>query len=200
MAKIITISNTKGGTGKSTLVYFLHQYFTNVLKTDSAILDLDIQKTITDLSRRFDKGLKIINPSSFDEVHTLPYQFIFVDTPPYRTGANIELYKQSDFVLIPVKPSFLDAMATQTIISELRSFDRLKFACALTQVRYGVSFTEDIRSTLESFGVQILSTMMHQRIAYNRGIIHQSLADEADTKAQQEIADLSGEILTHIAK
>jgi len=200
MAKIITVSNTKGGTSKSTLVYFLHQYFTEHLGTNSVILDLDVQKTITDLNSRFEKGLKIINPPVYNEVHTLPWDFIFTDTPPYKTGTNTELYRQSDFVLIPVKPSFLDAMATQTIISELRQFDGLRFACVLTQVRHGVSFTKDIKYTLQSFDVPVLNTMMHQRIAYNRGIIRPSLNEEEDQKAVQEIADLSAEILSHIVK
>lgn len=195
MAKIITVAQTKGGVSKSTLTYFLYQYFAG-LGSDVAILDLDLQKTITQLNERFDKGLRIIAPKNTSKVHELDIDFVFVDTPPYRVGDSEKIFAQSDFVLIPVTPSYLDAMATETIIEDLKKFKGIKYAAVLTQVRKGTSYNQQIKEVLTDMELPLLNTIMHQRVAYARGILREDLKMEENSKAINEIGAIANEILT----
>lgn len=200
MAKIITLAQTKGGVGKTTLSLFLYQYFES-LGVRAALLDRDEQKSITELNRRFDKELRIINPSTVDEIHTFKHlDFIIADTPPYRAKIQTDLFRQSDFVLIPCRPSLLDAMAAETILADLQQFPGLRYAAILTQVRAGVSFTDQIREYLGKMGLHVLKTEMFTRVAYSRGLLRASLDEEGDTKAAAEIAAIAAEILSHMAK
>ena len=59
---------------------------------------------------------------------------------------------------------------------------------------------EEIRDYLEGMGFPVLNTEMRVRVAYSRGVMLPSLGDEGDEKAVQEIADITTEILSHIAK
>lgn len=205
MAKIITIAQTKGGVSKSTLALFIYQYLKEI-GANVVIYDGDEQKTITQLNKRFNKGLRILEPKDdfghdvVKELHTIGFDFIIADTPPYRSKKHLDLFGQSSFVLVPFKPSLLDAMAGETMLSELRAIPGISYAAILTQVRPGVSFTAQIRGYLETMGFPVLKTEMHVRVAYSRGVMLPNLSDEGDEKAVKEIADITAEILAHIAK
>ena len=195
MAKIITIAQTKGGVSKSTLTYFLYQYF-NSLGSKVGILDLDIQQTITQLNDRFDKELNMVKPKKTEKMHERDEDFIFVDTPPYRVGDSEKIFAQSDFVLIPVTPSYLDAMATETIMEDLKKYKGIKYAAIMTQVRQGTSYNDQIKSVLTDMDLPLLNTIMHQRVAYSRGILREDLKQEENSKAVNEIGAIANEILT----
>lgn len=199
MAKIIAVANSKGGTGKSTLVYYLQQYLQDI-GARAVILDLDNQKTVTRLSEDLGKGLPIIHPPEFGELVTLPWEFIIVDSPPYNAAVMAEIYRQASFVLVPVKASLFDAMAAETVIQTLRQYPGLRFACLLNQIRPGVAYNDQIREHLEAKGVPVMRTEMRQRVAYSRGVLWPHLRDEGDEKALQEIASIAAEILSIMAK
>ena len=198
MAKIISVANSKGGVSKSSLVLFIYQYLQSI-GGDVVMLDRDEQRTITDLSNRLGKGLRIIDPDDLDEIHSLPYEFIISDTPPYKSDIWDKLFFQSDFILIPMKPTFFDLMAVETIIDEISQYEGKKYAVVLTQVRHGVGFNNDILTQLKEKGIPVLNTKMYQRVAYTRGVLYDNLGAEQDAKAEKEMADITAEILTKIA-
>jgi len=173
----------------------LYQYFSG-LGSKVAILDLDLQKTITQLNERFEKGLNIVALKNTSKAHELKEDFIFVDTPPYRVGDSEKIFAQSDFVLIPVTPSYLDAMATETIIEDLKKYKGIKYAAVLTQVRKGTSYNQQIKEVLSDMELPLLNTIMHQRVAYARGILREDLKQEENAKATNEIGAIANEILT----
>lgn len=103
MAKIITVAHQKGGVGKSTLALNLATCFQGELSV--ALVDIDLQGSITDLKDDFPE-LAIISEDKFDQIQKLTYDLIIVDTPPYLSSRLPELFRISDYVLVPTKSMF----------------------------------------------------------------------------------------------
>ena len=184
MGKVITITNTKGGVGKSTLTFFLYKYFER-LGGKVAIMDTDLQRSLTQINTQFGKQMEIVSSLNGG------YDYTFVDTPPYRSEDSDALFRSSAFVLIPVTPSIMDVNSTQTIIQETRRLG-VKSACVLNKVKFGTKFTDEIREQLENSGARVFKTEIHERLAFSRDIV---LYDIADDKAMNEIKDVANELL-----
>lgn len=184
MGKVITISNTKGGVGKSTLTFFLYKYFER-LGGQVAIMDTDHQRSLSQINQQFGKQLNLIDSLNGS------FEYVFVDTPPYRSEDSEALFRQSAFVLIPVTPSIMDVNSTQTIIEETRRLG-VKSACVINKVKARTNFTDEIRDQLESAGAKVFKTVIHERLAFSRDIV---LWDIADEKAMNEIKDVANELL-----
>lgn len=188
MPRIITISNTKGGTGKSTLTFNIHNYLA-AQGAKVAICDLDHQKSITDLSQDKIKLLEL------EEIAAAGEQFVLIDTPPYRATEVKQVLDITDFLLIPILPSILDFKAAQAIIQDAQEAG-VNFSLVMNRVKAKSSFPPQIRAELESQGIPVLSNEIGDRVEYARSMLLHSL--EADKKAAKEIADLTTEILTKL--
>ncbi|MEM7372633.1 MAG: ParA family protein [Bacteroidota bacterium] len=191
MANIITISNSKGGVGKSTLTLNIYQYLTG-LGASCAICDTDYQKSITELG----KNIPFVEVDDLGN-EDLPYKFILVDTPPYRAEETLRILGMSNFLLIPVKPSILDIRAAQSVIDDAIQSET-PFSLVMNMVKPGTNFTSLIREKLESEGLPVLKTEVRDRIAYARSVLFSSLEEEQNQKANDEIADLTNEILVQL--
>jgi len=126
----ITLVNTKGGCGKTTIATSLASYFA-ATGFRTTLMDYDPQGS----SRRWlelrDSGLPSIK--SIDAVRqkaglTRSWQIyagfdtevLVVDTPAGTSGSRmIELLRQTDVVLIPVMQSVIDMQATADFIEQL---------------------------------------------------------------------------------
>ena len=191
MAKIITISNSKGGVGKSTLTLNIYQYLSG-LGAACAICDTDYQKSISALG----KEIPFVAVDQLDNPD-LPYKFILVDTPPYRAEETQRILARSNFLLIPVKPSILDIRAAQSVIEDAQTTGT-PYALVMNMVKPGTNFTALIREKLEAEGLPVLRTEVRDRIAYARSVLFSSLEEEQNQKANDEIADLTNEILVQL--
>lgn len=191
MAKIITISNSKGGVGKSTLTLNIYNYLTG-LGAHCAICDTDYQRSLTGLGKdlNFVEVADLGNPD-------LDYKFILVDTPPYRAAETQEILSKSDFLLVPIKTSILDIKAAQTVIEDAQQ-SGTPFALVMNMTKPGTNFTTMIREKLLSEGYPLLKTEVRDRIAYARSLLFDSLDAEENQKANDEIADLTNEILVQL--
>lgn len=191
MAKVITIANSKGGVGKSTLVLHIFNYLVQH-GARVAIADLDYQQSLSSLG----KDIPFVDASAVGS--SSDWQFILVDSPAYRSPDVVKIIADSDFVLIPVKPSVLDVRAAVTTIEDCRE-QGTKYGLVLNMVQPGTSFPGQIRSQLEGDGLPVLKTEIGQRISYARSLLFDSLEDEDNKKASDEIADLTNEILIQIS-
>ena len=112
--KIITVSHQKGGVGKSTLSLNLSGCFSHGLKV--ALCDTDLQGSLLSLSYMVD-GLNIIKmPEEIQSIKNLPYDLIIIDTPPYLSNMLPDIFKISDFILVPTKAGFFDLMAIRSTL------------------------------------------------------------------------------------
>lgn len=113
MAKIVTVAHQKGGVGKSTLTLNLGLLFQVKLRT--AIIDTDLQGSLIDLKNM---SLTILNNIQVENIPLLDFDLILIDTPPYLSDILQQLLKISDFVLVPSKAGFFDAMAIHSTLNQ----------------------------------------------------------------------------------
>jgi chromosome partitioning protein len=195
MPKIITLTNQKGGVGKSTLAVNLANSFKENVKV--AIMDVDPQGTIIQLSKMI-QGIDVLPYS--DNLQKLPYDVIFVDTPPYLAENLFKIISQSDLVLIPTKAGVADLMAIRASIALIKKVQQknkvLKAAVVFNMIKYGTTLTNEVKEQIESFDMPILKTMISDRVNFTRSLaLANAVYGINDTKAEKEIDNLTKEIL-----
>ena len=105
----IVVANSKGGSGKSTLVLALADMLPGV-----QVIDLDAQGTIT-VGADYTKRHVPVREEEATEQH------IIYDTPPYHGEELRSYFDTADLVLIPVKVSYPDLLATKAVVDDLRA-------------------------------------------------------------------------------
>ncbi|MGF6604290.1 chromosome partitioning protein [Paraburkholderia sp. GAS448] len=145
-AKIIFVTNQKGGSGKSVttmnLASGLHQLGARVM-----VVDLDPQNTIVEW---FNNGEDVPFPYSNlaaatekapREIEKLmsAYDFIIIDGRPQLDRKVTQMLMVSDLVVVPLRPNTMDLSATVVLVNQIRLVQEddnpdLKFAFLLNQV------------------------------------------------------------------
>ena len=115
--KTIVVTNIKGGSGKTTLVRALEE----VLEK-AEVVDLDNQKTLTFAAQLTGRRPPI-------EAEKAKGHYVIYDTPPYRMESLRSLLKHADLILIPVKLSYSDLMASKAIFEETEKLNVFPKAC-----------------------------------------------------------------------
>lgn len=187
--KIITIAGSKGGQGRSTismnLAYCLAQ------NTTVCASDLDLQGSLSKF-----RDIIPLQLVTIDEIlRGRDEQYAIIDTPPYLSNRLPDLINKSDFVLVPVKPGFFDAFAVRETLALLKNS---KHAIVLSMVQHHTSLARETLEILSDYGSPILTTRIHQRVAYTRSPITGSVFNSEDEKAKEEITSLALEILQSI--
>jgi chromosome partitioning protein len=198
--KIITVAHQKGGVGKSTLTLNVAACLKNSgLKV--AILDTDAQGSLSGTNYAL-KDIDFISADELSNVRTMPYDILVIDTPPYLTNSLADLFGFSDYVLIPSTIGIYDVLAiraTLAIIADVqKTRPQLKYGVVLNRVRSGTNLINDILSMLDSYEATVLKTRIHERVSYARSALTNGIFGTDDSKAQEEIFNLTSEIINAI--
>ena len=194
MAKIITIAHQKGGVGKSTLTFNLAHNFKNHLQT--AVLDLDLQGTISQLKPLVDDFDILPYTDSIEKIPTLPYQVLFIDTPPYLSEHLPHLFEISDLIIIPTKAGIADIMAIRSTIDILiKSNNKDKALIVFNMVKPNTTLTSDIKAMVKEFEVPCAKTAISDLVSFTRSFVTKGVAKSKDVKAISQLEGLTEEIL-----
>ena len=195
MPKIILITHQKGGVGKSTLTYNLAN---NIFKNASVVvLDLDLQgslSNIKDLVSNFDI---IPYNGSLKEISTLPYDFVFIDTPPYLSNELPELIELADLIIIPTKAGVLDLLAIKSSIELIENVNKAhKTLVVFNMVKANTTLTLDILIGLEEYSIPIAKTHISDLVAFTRSVLVNGVSHSKN--AQKQLDSLTKEVLTKL--
>jgi len=146
ITRIISIANSKGGVGKSSVTMFLAVALAMDKNKRVLILDTDSQRTIGDYYEgevEDDNGAVTVEAIAPQRVHNFiarwgsDYDFIFIDIPRLTAKAAekniLSVLNCCDSVLIPVTGSQIDLLSTLDFITIMegvkndRKADGLKF-------------------------------------------------------------------------
>ena len=105
----IVVANSKGGSGKSTLVLALAD-----ILPSAQVIDLDPQGTIT-VGATFTKRHAPISATQATG------KYLLYDTPPYHGEELRSYFSTADLVLLPVKVSYPDLLAVKGVVEDLRA-------------------------------------------------------------------------------
>ena len=210
MGKIVTFSNQKGGTGKTTLAANIAVLWSNS-EYKVAVIDGDSQKSLTywiDSRKKYygenDIGIDVhpYNPLTLNEdLKNIrnQYDFIIVDSPPSITYESIQIVKNADRIFIPVQPSPVDLMATIPFLN-LVNKERKKALIILNRVLPRAKLTEAMILRLRYAGAKIARSRISSRVIYaetfsvGRGVVDISITNEIS----KEIINAGNEILRNL--
>ena len=210
MGKVITFSNQKGGSGKSTLSANLAVLWSNS-GYKVAVIDADPQKSLTYwLSERKkyygddDIGINVYNfdiRNLAEEVKKIKrkYDFIIIDSPPAITFETLQIIKASNGVFVPVQPSPLDLMATLPFLQIARE-EKKKPLIILNRVMPRAKLTDAMILRLRYSGAKIARSRISSKVifaesfAVGRGVIDINVTSDA----AKEIINVGNEILRNL--
>jgi chromosome partitioning protein len=200
---VIAVVNTKGGTGKTTLSASLA---VRAAKDNPrvAMVDLDPQKSLVAWWRR--RGSSD-NPTIFEGADTTAdaiealkhtgWDWVFLDGPPNLLSRTQEMIASADFVLIPVKASMLDLLASEGAIAISRD-EGAEFAVVFNEVNPREKIIEKGRDILTDLDVPYFATAIARRASHITGMAAGKSATEInggrDTAAAAEIEALWQEL------
>lgn len=224
----ISVINTKGGTGKSTiatnLATALAQEGKKVLLVDT---DGRQQSSMSFAQIRADES-KLANISAI----SLPYKTLFKDIRSYENfdfividagAGDGEVVRSAIFcgtygmVLIPVQPSGYDLWATQDTLELLqacrqivdidKAYIMLNRMPSNKQVKMVSDVKESVEELRKQYDVKMLSTEFVDRVAFKEAICigrnvneYKEIEKEKSIKASLELSDLVKEIKNILQK
>ncbi len=196
--KIIALVHQKGGVGKSTLALNLATCFEGL---QVALVDMDSQGSLSGLGLDL-PGLTVIKADNIKAIPADGYDLVIVDTPPYLSETLPDLFKLSDYVLIPTKAGIFDVLAIRQTIGMISQAQELKPALkagiVLNMIKPRSGLTGEVQELLTSFPTPVLNTLVHDRVSYARSPLTGGVLAGEDPKAKEEIAALAGEITAAI--
>lgn len=143
--KIITIVNSKGGVGKSTLLSNLI-YKSVEMNYNVILADLDKQKSLEKWNK---KKLKIRKVDTADlnknSRKKLKFDFLFIDTQAAirKTRLN-EIMNITDVVIVPSSDSYIDLVATKRFLYRIEKYNKnkIKILAVLNKIRFSNKIEE----------------------------------------------------------
>jgi len=207
MAKILSLSNQKGGSGKTTISANLAVLWSNS-GYKVGIIDADNQKSLSNwynLREKYygsnDTGIILIksDPANLSEkIREIRknFDYILIDSPPSITIDTINIVRASNYVLIPVQPSPIDLLATIPFL-DLVNKEKKKSLIILNRVLPRAKLTDAMRIRLRYSGANIARNKVSSRVIFaetfnvGRGVIDLSV----EKSVSKEILNLGNEIL-----
>lgn len=209
-AKIIVLTNQKGGCGKTTLTMNIAGVIGSKKKV--LVIDGDSQGSATRWassasdSKPFPTAIMGLANAS-DKVHreikkyAADYDYIFVDCPPaidnHFTASALLV---ANLALIPVIPSPTDlwaAVGIQKIISNVTAVnENLQARLVANMCQNNTSISKEALTLINEFEFPKMTTDIYQRTAYRQAAAFGgTVADLDNIKAKSEINQLIKEIL-----
>jgi chromosome partitioning protein len=207
MAHIVSVANTKGGVGKSTLSGNLAWAFAThrTLQRRVLLVDSDTQASVT-------KWFDLAGDVPFDRTQLctarvlqaqLPklrkmHDLIIVDCPPMQSDVTAAAVAVSNLAIVPVQPSPLDVLAYSELVPLLRQAQavnenvRLRFV--VNQLSSGTVLAREVEESLADAEIPLCRTRIHDRQAYRRVVSKGQSVMQENGPARDELVALAKEI------
>ena len=210
LSKVITISQQKGGTGKTTLAVHLAMAFIKYHGLKVAIIDTDPQGSlgkwfmIREERKVSNENLTFKTASLWGaqyESKTLKndHDIVIIDTPPKIESDARPSIEAADLVLIPMAASHVDFWATGAIVDIAKKANKK----ILVQINRSSQRSKLIKKTndfIKSLDLSSTKTIIGNRQIYTSSMGEGKTALEKQKKgsAVEEIKNLSEQILLEL--
>lgn len=211
-AKVITLANQKGGTGKTTLCM---QIAGTLARRGAAtlVIDADRQGTATRWADSADRAAPfparvIAHAEDSGPVHDRislyreRYDYILVDCPPaVESPALRSALLVSDLCIVPVIPSPADLWSTvgirELIYRMARANPKLRARLVANMCQPHTRVAREILDIMKEFGIRLMRTRVHLRTAYRQSALFGTTVaglNGVASLAIDEIDALTGEV------
>jgi chromosome partitioning protein len=204
-AKIITVCNLKGGSGKSTLSMNLAGTLARRGR-DVLVVDADPQCSATRWAAAADDkkpfptpiaGLSGANTKVHREVEKYVdrYGLIVIDTPPaYESLVPASALLAADLALVPVIPSPLDMWATvdigKTIEQAVAFNEALVARLVINQCQPQTTLAREVLDILPAFGIEPCRTQIGHRTAFRQAAVIGGTVHDLGPSAAAAVAEI----------
>ena len=210
LSKVITISQQKGGTGKTTLAVHLAMAFIKYHNLKVAIIDTDPQGSlgkwfmIRSERKVSNENLTFKTASLWGaqyESKTLKndHDIVIIDTPPKIESDARPSIEAADLVLIPMAASHVDFWATGAIVEIAKKANK-KILAQINRSSQRSKLIDKTKDFIKSLDLQSTDTIIGNRQIYTSSMGEGKTAVEKQRKgnAIDEIKKLSGQILNQL--
>jgi chromosome partitioning protein len=210
---IITIANSKGGVGKSTLAVhlaaWLHEQGCRV-----TLADCDTQQSSSEWIREAIpqvKAVRLDNPDIIlNELPSLGQDadFVVADGPGSQTETSRALLLRADLAIVPCKASMLEVRALAKATEVLRQAQDIrggvpKAIIVLSMIGLHYRLTKDMKDAAAALSLPLANNAMRLRQIYadapGQGAVVWNMGSRA-RDAAREVDELFREILPDVAK
>ena len=210
LSKVITISQQKGGTGKTTLAVHLAMAFIKYHDLKVAIIDTDPQGSlgkwfmIRSEKKVSNENLTFKTASLWGaqyESKTLKndHDIVIIDTPPKIESDARPSIEAADLVLIPMAASHVDFWATGAIVEIAKKANK-KILAQINRSSQRSKLIEKTKDFIKSLDLKSTETIIGNRQIYTSSMGEGKTAVEKQRKgnAVDEIKKLSDQILNQL--
>ncbi len=195
-AKIISVVNQKGGSGKTTIAMQLAGTLAR-RGNEVLVIDADPQGTATRCAAVV--GLSAANTKVHREVGKFVnlYGFIIIDTPP-AAGSQItqSALLVADLALVPIIPSPYDMWAALEIRQAIENAkdvnENLKACLVINQCQSNTNLAKESIDVLPTFGITVCKTQIRQRTVYRQSAAYGQTVHAFGSKASAAIEEIEG--------
>ena len=210
LSKVITISQQKGGTGKTTLAVHLAMAFIKYHDLKVAIIDTDPQGSlgkwfmIRTEKKVSNENLTFKTASLWGaqyESKTLKndHDIVIIDTPPKIESDARPSIEAADLVLIPIAASHVDFWATGAIVEIAKKANK-KILAQINRSSQRSKLIDKTKDFIKSLDLKSTETIIGNRQIYTSSMGEGKTAVEKQRKgnAVDEIKQLSDQILKQL--
>ena len=210
LSKVITISQQKGGTGKTTLAVHLALAFIKFHSLKVAIIDTDPQGSLGKWfmiradKKNSDDNLTFKTASLWGaqyESKTLKkdHDIVIIDTPPKIESDARPAIEAADLVLIPMSASHVDFWATGAIVDIAKKANK-KILIQINRSNQRSKLITKTNDFIKSLDLLSTKTIIGNRQIYASSMGEGKTAVEKQKKgnAVEEIKNLSEQILSEV--
>lgn len=182
-ALVLSISNQKGGTGKTTLSMNLAAGLGQRGRT--LIIDADPQGSagqwagLTPDDHPFPVSVIAVAGNLAREINRFrqDYQYIIIDCPPtLETDTTQQAISAADTVLIPVQPSPIDLWASIRLANTIEQIKlnnpKLKVYIVVNQAEPRTALSRAMQQALAEFEIPALNSVLRRRAIYRTSAIN----------------------------
>ena len=211
LSKVITISQQKGGTGKTTLAVHLAMAFIKYHNLKVAIIDTDPQGSmgkwfmIRTEKKVSNENLTFKTASLWGaqyESKTLKndHDIVIIDTPPKIESDARPAIEAADLVLIPMAASHVDFWATGAIVEIAKKANK-KILAQINRSSQRSKLIDKTKDFIKSLDLNSTDTIIGSRQIYASSMGEGKTAVEKQKKgnAVDEIKKLSEQILQQLS-
>lgn len=199
---ILTVAHTKGGVGKSTLVWHLAHSLKHIRRS-VAIIDLDFQQTLHYINLMAGEPFRLIQPQSSDELiefvmHSASqYDFVLIDVGGFDADINRTALTYSHRILIPLSDSVTEVIGFETFKSILEQISTsADFYMVLNNIHPLTRNFDTIREAISGTNIALLDTVVRNRKVYKLTMGDgKSVFDSINEQAIQEIKGVRDELI-----
>lgn len=205
---IISVTQQKGGSGKTTLA--IHLAVALMQKGEKVtLIDIDPQQSSSHWHNiREEKfgagftGLNFVQSAGWKMNNEIlsagrNSSYIIIDTPPHTQSDAKSALRIADLVLIPTQPSPADLWALQAVI-DLCDAEKKAYKIVLNRVNPNSKIAQDVKKRLSN----VMKTTIGNRVLFASSLSEGRvvLETQPNSPAACEIKDLTNELVKFCAK